>query len=112
MCQRSRGWPRLILCGDLRPRRPARRSPPRGKGASGKEREEMDKTLAGLLTPWWISGDKDAARLLADPLQQLSAEDVAEVLTEFRATATPAPQLADAFRFIGTSLAAVFRLTF
>ena len=28
----------------------------------------VDPTLAGLLTAWWASGDRDAARVLADCL--------------------------------------------
>jgi hypothetical protein len=51
----------------------------------------MDRTLADLFTAWWLSGDKDAGRVLADRLRKLpSSDDVAGVLEEFRYAARAA----------------------
>jgi len=48
--------------------------------------------------PWWASGDRDAALVLADRLQQLDAEQVAEALLQFRAAALQLPVPAEAAR--------------
>ena len=58
----------------------------------------MDKMLADLFAAWWVSGDKDAARVLADRLQELDAEQVAEALLQFRAAALQLPVPTEAAR--------------
>jgi hypothetical protein len=68
----------------------------------------MDKTLSDLFTAWWMTGDKDAARVLADRLQELSSEQVAEVLMTFRDTVHTLPALADQFRRVGEAMGRAF----
>jgi len=69
----------------------------------------MDKTLADLFTAWWASGDRDAALVLADRLQELSAEQVADALSAFRQAATNAVALGEAYRDIGERFANAFQ---
>jgi len=69
----------------------------------------MDKTLADLFTAWWASGDRDAARVLADRLQELPAETLADSLQGFRQAATNAVVLVEPFRDIGERFANAFQ---
>ena len=58
----------------------------------------MDKTLADLFTSWWVSGTQDAAKVLADRLQELDSEQIADVLLRFRSVNTTWPALVNALR--------------
>jgi len=58
----------------------------------------MDKTLADLFTSWWVSGKRDVATVLADRLQELDSEQIADVLLQFRSAVTTLPALVHAFR--------------
>src|SRR5262249_51836684 len=51
----------------------------------------MDKTLADLFTAWWVSRTQDAARFLADGLQERDRDQIAAVLLRFRSVNTPWP---------------------
>jgi len=75
----------------------------------------MDRsTLSDLFTAWWDSGDRDAARVLADALLEsgelkeqfvdLPAEQLAGMLQTFRSAALVAPVLAAAFGRVSEAL--------
>jgi hypothetical protein len=48
------------------------------------DRQITDPALARLFTAWWTASDKNAALALAERLRELSTEEIAEVLMEFR----------------------------
>jgi len=51
----------------------------------------MDQDLLELLDAWWGTGDLDAARVVADRLQELPSEKVARTLLVFRNEPRPCP---------------------
>jgi hypothetical protein len=65
----------------------------------------MDETLANLLVQFWMTGDRDTAKVLADRLQELPAEQVAEALVEFRRLVVGLPYFIEAMRRVGESMA-------
>ena len=58
----------------------------------------MDQQLASLLVSFWTTGDHDSARVLADRLQEMPAEDVAVALVRFRVLVQVTPAMIDAGR--------------
>ena len=69
----------------------------------------MDQQLTSLLGSFWSTGDPDAARVLADRLQELPAEDVAEALVRFRTVLQVLPALVEAGRLAVGGARDVFR---
>ncbi|HKB35358.1 MAG TPA: hypothetical protein VKD72_02825 [Gemmataceae bacterium] len=69
----------------------------------------MDKLTGDLWAAWWETGDRDAARVLADRLQELPAETLADSLQGFREAATNAIVLGEASRDIGERFANAFQ---
>jgi hypothetical protein len=45
-----------------------------------------------------VSGKRDVAKVLADRLQELDSEQIADLLLQFRSVVTPLPGLVNAFR--------------
>ena len=58
----------------------------------------MDQQLASLLLNFWRAGTLDSAKVLADRLQELPAEDVAQALVEFHQLVKVTPALAQVSR--------------
>ena len=54
--------------------------------------------LASLLVSFWTTGDHDSARVLADRLTEMPAEDVAAALVRFRVMVQVTPAMIDAGR--------------
>ena len=53
----------------------------------------MDQQLASLLVSFWTTGDHDSARVLADRLTEMPAEDVAAALVRFRVLVQVTPAM-------------------
>jgi len=53
----------------------------------------VDQQLASLLVSFWTTGDHDSARVLADRLTEMPAEDVAAALVRFRVMVQVTPAM-------------------
>jgi len=58
----------------------------------------VDQQLVSLLGSFWTTSDPDAARVLADRLTEMPAEDVAAALIRFRVLVQVTPAMIDAGR--------------